>query len=160
MYRSLRRALVPLIPIVLATGLSSLAVWVLGIDLNPMSATLGTLVIAIATEFSVLLASRYEEERRAGAPVAVALRAAYSRTGRAVLASGITAIAGFAVLIVSGIPLLRDFGLVPVLDLGVALLGVLVVLPAALVWAERGFALPGLRTGGEGPGRAARTPAG
>jgi len=158
-YRSLRRAFVPLIPIVLATGWSSFAIWALGIELNPMSATLGALVIAIATEFSVLLASRYEEERGAGASVAVALRSAYSRTGRAVLASGITAIAGFAVLIVSGIPLLRDFGLVTVLDLGVALAGVLFVLPAALVWAERGFELPGRRAGGERPGEPAGTPA-
>ena len=38
-----------------------------GVPLNPMSATLGALVIAIATEFSVLLAARYEEERGGGA---------------------------------------------------------------------------------------------
>ena len=35
--------------------------------------------------------------------------------------------------------MLRDFGLVTVVDLGVALLGVMLVLPAALVWAEGGF---------------------
>ncbi len=134
-YRSLRRALVPLIPIVLATGWSSLAVWALGIELNPMSATLGALVIAIATEFSVLLAARYEEER-SHAPLGTALRNAYSRTGTAVAASGVTAIAGFAVLAVSDIPLFRDFGLVTVLDLGVALASVMLVLPAVLVLAE------------------------
>lgn len=136
-YRSARRALVPLVPIVLATGWSSLAVWALGIELNPMSATLGALVIAIATEFSVLLAARYEEER-SRASVAGALRNAYSRTGTAIAASGVTAIAGFAVLGVSDIPLFRDFGLVTVLDLAVALASVLLVLPAALVWSERG----------------------
>jgi predicted RND superfamily exporter protein len=139
-YRSARRALVPLIPIVLATGWSACAVWALGIDLNPMSATLGALVIAIATEFSVLLAARYEEERGRGLALGDALRAAYSSTGLAVLASGVTATAGFAVLVASDIPLLRDFGLVTVLDLGVALVGVLAVLPATLVWAEGGFA--------------------
>jgi predicted RND superfamily exporter protein len=139
-YRSVRRALVPLIPIILATGWSSLAVWALGIDLNPMSATLGVLVIAIATEFSVLLSGRYEEERRRGTPVGDALRQSYSRTGTAVAASGITAIAGFAVLGISDIPMLRDFGWVTVLDLGVALASVLFVLPAALLWAESGFA--------------------
>jgi hypothetical protein len=139
-YRSPRRALVPLIPIVLATGWSALAIWALGIDLNPMSATLGALVIAIATEFSVLLAGRYEEERRSGTSVADALRSAYSRTGTAVAASGITAIAGFAVLAASDIPMVRDFGLVTVLDLGVALASVLLVLPGALVWGESGFA--------------------
>jgi predicted RND superfamily exporter protein len=58
----------------------------------------------------------------------------------AVLASGITAIAGFAALIATDIQMLRDFGIVTVLDLSVALLGVLIVLPAALVWAERDFA--------------------
>jgi predicted exporter len=53
-----------------------------------------------------------------------------------VLASGITAIAGFAALMASDIRMLRDFGIVTVVDLTVSLLGVMVVLPAALVWAE------------------------
>jgi uncharacterized protein len=50
----------------------------------------------------------------------------------------VTAIAGFAVLIVSDIRMLRDFGFVTVVDLTVSLLGVLVVLPAVLLLAERG----------------------
>ena len=53
------------------------------------------------------------------------------------LASGATAIAGFAVLVVSDIRMLRDFGFVTVVDLTVSLLGVLVVLPAVLLLAER-----------------------
>ncbi len=65
-YRSLSRALVPLVPIVLATGWSSLVLWVSGIPLNPMSAALGVLTIAIATEFSVILAARFHEERGEG----------------------------------------------------------------------------------------------
>ncbi len=135
-YRSLRRALVPLIPIVLATGWSALVIWAMGIALNPMSATLGALVIAIATEFSVILSARFREEREAGLSVGEALRRTYSRTGAAVLASGVTATAGFAILILSEIRMLRDFGLVTVVDLGVALAGVMLVLPAVLVLAE------------------------
>jgi uncharacterized protein len=138
-YRSASRALVPLIPIALATGWSSLVLWIAGVPLNPMSATLGALVIAIATEFSVLLSARYHEERGRGGTMGEALRRAYARTGAAVLASGITAIAGFAVLVFTDIRMLRDFGLVTVFDLGVALIGVLLVLPAALVWSEGGF---------------------
>src|SRR3712207_3572823 len=65
-FRDARRALVPLVPIALATGWSSLVLFVLRIDLNPMSVTLGALVIAISTEFSVLLAERYRQERAAG----------------------------------------------------------------------------------------------
>jgi len=153
-YRSVRRALVPLIPVVMATGWSGLVVAALGVSLNPMSATLGALVIAVATEFSVILSARYASERQAGLSVGEALRRTYLRTGAAVLASGVTAIAGFAVLAIAGLPLLddvglisvapvlRDFGLVTVVDLLVALAGVMLVLPAVVVWAEEGFPLP------------------
>ncbi len=134
-YRSLSRALVPLVPIVLATGWSALVLWLSRVPLNPMSAALGALTIAIATEFSVILAARFRQEQRAGRELGAALRSAYSRTGAAVLASGVTAIAGFAVLIASDVRMLREFGFVTVVDLSVALLGVLVALPAALVWA-------------------------
>ncbi len=132
-----RLATIPLIPIALATGWSALVLFLLRIPLNPMSATLGALVIAISTEFSVLLSSRYREEREAGAPAATALQVTYASTGAAVLASGATAIAGFAALVASDIRMLRDFGIVTVVDLTVSLLGVMVVLPAALVWAEQ-----------------------
>ncbi len=153
-YRSARRALVPLIPIVLATGWSALVLAATRIDLDPMSATLGALVIAIATEFSVILSARYHEERIAGRSVGEALRRTYARTGAAVAASGITALVGFAVLVVSGVPMLRSFGALTVLDLAVALLGVMLVLPAALVWAEGGFEpLPTLAARRRSPAR-------
>lgn len=134
-YRSASRALVPLVPIAMATGWAALVLWLTQVPLNPMSAALGALTIAIATEFSVILSGRFHEERR-GRTVAEALRRAYARTGAAVLASGTAAVAGFAVLIASDVKMLRDFGFVTVIDLGVALLGVMVALPAALAWAE------------------------
>jgi len=134
--RRSRLAAVPLIPIALATGWSALVLFALRIPLNPMSASLGALVIAISTEFSVLLSARYAEEREAGADPRRALELTYESTGAAVLASGATAIAGFAALIASDIRMLRDFGIVTVVDLTVSLLGVMIVLPAALVWAE------------------------
>lgn len=136
-YRSGRKALVPLVPVVLATGWSSLVLWVSRIPLNPMSAALGALTIAIVTEFSVILAARFREERDRGGGVPEAIRRAYDRTGPAVLASAVTVIAGFAVLIVSDVTMLREFGFVTVIDLGVALAGVMVALPAALVLVER-----------------------
>jgi uncharacterized protein len=131
-----RRALVPLAPIVLATGWSALVLFALRIPLNPMSVTLGALVIAISTEFSVLLSERHRQERAAGHSTAQALRRAYRHTGAAVAASGVTAIAGFGVLTLSDIAMLRDFGLVTLVDLSVSLVGVLVALPAAVVLAE------------------------
>lgn len=142
LWRSLRRTLAVLVPVVFATGWSSLAVASTGYALNPMSATLGALVIAVSTEFSIILASRFWEERSAGLTVGEALRSTYSRAGFATLASGATVIAGFAVLAVAGplgalglpsvAPILSGFGLVTVVDLLVALAAVLLVIPASL----------------------------
>jgi predicted RND superfamily exporter protein len=132
------RALVPLVPIALASGWSALVLFAVRVPLNPMSVTLGALVIAISTEFSVLLAERYRQEREAGLGPAAALERTYRSTGAAVLASGATAIAGFAVLVFSDIRMLRDFGFVTVIDLSVSLVGVMLVLPAVIVLAERG----------------------
>jgi uncharacterized protein len=133
----LRRTLVPLVPIALATGWSALILFAVRVPLNPMSVTLGALVIAISTEFSVLLSERHRQELRAGHDTIEALRRSYRRTGAAVAASGVTAIAGFGVLVLSDIRMLRDFGLVTLIDLSVSLVGVLVALPAALMIAGR-----------------------
>ena len=144
-FRDVRRALIPIVPIACAGGWSGLVLSVLRVSLNPMSATLGALVIAVSTEFSVLLAERYRQERSAGASAPDALAAAYRRTGAAVLASGFTVIAAFAVLIASDIPLLRNFGVMTVVDLTVSLAGVLLVLPAVLAVAEPGAHAPDRR---------------
>ncbi len=166
--RSARRALLPLVPIALATGWTGVVLSVIRVELNPMSVSLGALVIATTTEFSVLLSERYHRERGAGRAARPALRRAYASTGAAVLASGVTAIAGFAVLLLSDIRMLRDFGAVTVVDLAVSLLGVLVVLPAVLVLDDRGaFAAlwarrprpARFRRGGDPPPAPAREPA-
>jgi predicted RND superfamily exporter protein len=144
-FRDARRAVVPMVPIALATGWSALILFLIGIPLNPMSATLGTLVIAISTEFSVLLAERFRQEREAGHDLSTALGRTYRSTGTAVIASGLTAIFGFGVLVFSNITMLRDFGFVTLVDLTVSLAGVLLVLPAVLALSERDDALAGIR---------------
>ena len=80
-FRALGRAVVPMVPIALATGWSALILYLIGIPLNPMSATLGALVIAISTEFSVLLSERFRQERAAGHDLAAALERTYRSTG-------------------------------------------------------------------------------
>ena len=116
----------------LATGWSALLVYALRIPLNPMSATLGTLVIAVTTEFSVLLSERVRRQLQVGMSLEQAIENAYRTTGVAVLTSAVTAIAGFGVLVVSNITMLRDFGFLTLVDLSVSLAGVMLVLPAVL----------------------------
>ena len=131
--RSLSRMLSVMLPVLIAVGWSALLLATIGLPLNPLSAVLSVMVVAVSTEFAVILSSRYREELASGSRSVEAMRAAYGRTGMAVAASAVTALAGFAALGASDIPVVREFGLVAVLDLAIAVAGVVFVLPAALV---------------------------
>ena len=155
-----RRVLVPLVPVALASGWSALVLFAVRVPLNPMSVTLGVLVVALSTEFSVLLSERYRQERLAGLGTVQALRRSYERTGAAVAASAVTAIAGFGVLALSEIEMLRQFGLVTLIDLSASLLGVLIALPAALMVAYGSPERRRLRRAVRGSGLLARANAG
>ena len=130
--RSFVRVAVPLLATALATGWASLGLWILGVELNPMSAALGALVIAIATEFAVLLSERHRLERSRGLDGDGALAVALSTTGRAIAISGMTVVAGFAVLGLSDIQVLREFGFATVVDLALAFAAVRLIVPAGL----------------------------
>lgn len=135
-HRSLARALLTLVPIGLAVGTSSVIIGAFGLTLSPLTTVSGPLVIASCTEFSVLILARYLEERQAGLVARDASDRAAGRTGRAFFTSAVTTIGGFAVLIGSALPLLRDFGIIVTLNVTIALLAALVVMPPLLVWAD------------------------
>ena len=152
-YREPRRTLLPLVPTVLAAGWAPLVVLLLGRwpgtvgqtlgSLNPLTVVLGALVIALGTEFGVVLLSRFYEERRNGLDPDAAAAAALAGVGRAIRISALTLGAGFAVLALSGLfpnsfPLVADFGLAVVIDLALAVGAVfLVMLPLAVVMERR-----------------------
>jgi hypothetical protein len=135
-FRSLVRTALALLPIVIAVGSSSAAIYLFDIELNPLTTLSGPLVIAVAVEFSVLIMARYYEERGRGLSPREAIDMASTRIGRAITASGLTTIGGFGVLAFSGFPLLTSFGIVTAMNIGIALLGTLIILPSLLVWAD------------------------
>lgn len=135
-YRNAVKALAPVLPILIAVGSSSVLLFFLGIKLNPLTAVSGPLIIAMGVDFTILLMSRYYEEREKGQSPREAMNTATLRIGRAITASGLTVIGGFGVLAFSDFPLLVDFGKVTALNMGLCLLSTLVVLPPLLVWAD------------------------
>ena len=135
--RSVTRALLSLVPVLIAVGVASLLAFVLGLKLSPMTALGGPLVVAACTEFTSLILLRFLEERRRGLAPRDAVDVTAERTGRAFIVSALTAVAGVAVIATSSLPLLRDFGAIVALNVAVALLSALVVLPPLLVWADR-----------------------
>jgi predicted RND superfamily exporter protein len=144
--RSVVRALLSMVPVLIATGAASLVAWVLDLQLSPMTAVGGPLVVALCTEFTSLILLRFIEERQRGYTPREAVSVTASRTGRAFIVSALTAVSGVAVIAFSTLPLLRDFGLIVAMNVAVALLSALVFLPPMLVWAEeRGWVTRGLK---------------
>ena len=135
-FRSAARALLAMVPVLLAVGAASVIVAVLGLTLSPLTTVSGPLVIASCTEFSTLILGRYLEERQRGLTPKEATDRASARTGRAFFTSALTTIGGFGVLVFSALPLLSDFGLIVTMNVAVALLSALVVMPPLLVWAD------------------------
>ena len=135
--RSVVRALLSLVPVLIAVGAASLFAYALSLKLSPMTAVGGPLVVAACTEFTSLILLRYVEERRRALAPRAAMDVTAARTGRAFIVSALTAVAGVAVIATSSLPLLRGFGELVALNLAVALLSALVVLPPLLVWADQ-----------------------
>ena len=142
-YRSPVRMLMAIVPVTMAVGTSSLVVAAAGFKLSPLTTISGPLVIATCTEFASLILARYTEERERGLSPEAASAQAGARTGKAFVTSALTTVGGFAVLMFSALPLLRDFGAIVALNVAVALLAALVVQPPLLIWADRrGWLLP------------------
>jgi hydrophobe/amphiphile efflux-3 (HAE3) family protein len=130
----LLRTLMATLPIALIIGWSSGVMWILHIKYTPLTATLSALIIGIGVEFTILLMMRYYEERGNGEEPYVAMVTAMTKIGRAIVASGLTVIGGFgALLIAKDFIILRDFGIVTMINVGFALVSTLFVLPPLIV---------------------------
>ena len=135
--RSIVRSLLSLVPVLIAVGAASLVAYAFDLKLSPMTAVGGPLVIAVCTEFTSLILLRFIEERQRGLDPKEAVDVAAERTGRAFIVSALTATAGVAVIATSSLPVLRDFGIIVAMNVGVALASALIILPPLMVWADQ-----------------------
>lgn len=100
------------------------------------------LVIGAATDYALLLVSRYREALRAEADVLVATRRAWRGAFEPILASGGTVIAGVMTLLLSGLNSNKALGPVAAAGIAVAMLAALTFLPALLALFGRGAFFP------------------
>lgn len=132
-YRRLMPALLAILPTLVAAGAATALLFLAGALFNlrssPISILLGGVVVAFATEFGVLWLARYRAERREGLEPETASATASAGVGPAIAASALALIAGFAVLAISPVPAVRDFGLWSAFDLLLATAAVLALLP-------------------------------
>jgi RND superfamily putative drug exporter len=90
------------------------------------------LSIGLSIDWSLLLLSRYREERAQTPDLALALRRALVPVGRTIFFSAVTVAASLAVLLLFPLRFLRSMGYGGVIASGVAMLVALIVLPTVL----------------------------
>lgn len=131
-YRSIYRAILPLVPIILIVGWSGGIMAIFGIAYTPLTATLGALIMGIGTEFTILITERFEEELAKGNSRNEAIQIAISKMTNPILVSALTTMGGFSALIFSDFVILSNFGIMTLVNLSLALLSTIIVLPAIL----------------------------
>ncbi len=132
-YRDWLKALTPVIPMFIVIGWSGGVMDYLNLDYNPMTATLGALILGVGSEYAILMMERYFEEKEAGASPIEAIHKASTKIGTAIIASGATTVFGFSALIASPFGMISDFGIVTVIDVLLALIATFVVFPPLIV---------------------------
>ncbi|MEQ6376156.1 hydrophobe/amphiphile efflux-3 (HAE3) family transporter [Bacillaceae bacterium S4-13-56] len=137
LYRRIKLAVYPIVPIVLVIGWSSAMMYFLDVAINPLTAVLSALILGIGTEFTILLMERYQEERGKGIESQEAMITAMTKIGRAITASALTVTGGFSTLIFSDFVMLKAFGITTVLDTMFCLLSTLLVLPSIIILFEK-----------------------
>lgn len=136
-YRKVIKAATPLVPIILIVGWNGLIMFLLGIDYTPLTATLGSMSVGVASEYTILIMERCYEERANGLAIIPAIQQSVSKIGTAITVSGMTTVFGFAALMLSSFGIISNFGLVTVISVFFALIGAIIVMPAILVLAGR-----------------------
>jgi len=132
-YRKLAKAVTPLVPIIMIVGWNGLIMYMLAIDYTPLTATLGSMSVGVASEYTILIMERYYEERANGLGLLEAIQFSIQKIGTAITVSGMTTVFGFAALTASAFGIISNFGTVTVISVFFALVGAIIVMPAILV---------------------------
>jgi predicted RND superfamily exporter protein len=125
-------AVSPVIPIAFIVGWNGAIMYFLGLDYTPLTAVLGSMTIGVASEYTILIMERCEEELARGMEFLDAIQTAVQKIGTAVTVSGMTTVFGFAALTLSTFNIISNFGIVTVISVGFSLVGAIVVMPAVL----------------------------
>ena len=136
-YRNIVKAFIPIFPIILIIGMSAGIMYLLGIKYTPITATLGALVLGMGAEMTIMMLERYTEERLEGKEKTDAMLITVSKIGKATVASGLTTIGGFSVLMASKFVILKDFGLMTVINISLALISTFIILPTVIIFLDK-----------------------
>jgi predicted RND superfamily exporter protein len=132
-FRSVRYAVVTIVPIGLVVVWLYAIMEVMGFALNFVSATIGAVSIGVGIDYSIHMTERFREEMGRERTRLDALRRATGGTGVALLASAGSSVVGFAIMGFAPMPMFSTYGILTALMISLALIAALAVLPSLLM---------------------------
>ena len=135
--RSVRYAVVTVIPIGLVIVWLYALMHLVGFSLNFVTATIGAVSMGVGIDYSIHMTQRFREEMESASGKTEALRKSARGTGLALMTSALSSMAGFTIMGFAPFPLISTYGFLTVAMIGLALTASLVVLPSLLMLVTR-----------------------
>jgi predicted RND superfamily exporter protein len=131
--RSVRYSVVTVIPILLVVAWVFGYMWLRGITINVITATIGAIAVGVGIDFSTHFTVLFREEFRDEPSRFPALRRAGEGTRGATLLSAITSIIGLCVMATAPTPIFSSFGELMAMMILLAVVVALLELPSLLI---------------------------
>ncbi len=131
-YRNVELGLIATLPTILATIWIMATMWQVGITLNVLTVMVTALTVGLGIDYAIHIVERYREEAEHKSE-RQAIESTIKLTGSAILISGLTTVCGFAVLFLSPMPLVRNFGIITAATIVYSVFIAIFVLPS-IIW--------------------------
>jgi predicted RND superfamily exporter protein len=131
--RSLRYALVTIVPIGLVVAWLYAFMYLAGFALNYVTAIIAAVSIGVGIDYSTHMTQRFREEMARTGDRFLAIRQAARGTGMALLGSAASSVVGFAIMGLAPMPMFSAFGFITATMIFMAAAAALLVLPSLLL---------------------------
>jgi len=125
-------AVSPIIPIIFVVGWNAVMMHIIGLTYNPLTATLGSMTIGVAAEYTILVMERYTEEEERLHDHIAAIQESVQKIGSAITVSGLATFFGFSALCLATFPITSNFGISTLIAVAFSLIGAIFIMPAVL----------------------------
>lgn len=138
-FRSFKGGLICSVPLVASIFILFGFMGYSGIALDAATALLSSLMIGVGVDFTIQYVWCFNSQIRNGLSYPDATKRAMSIIGRSIVINGLSVMAGFSALMLSGFTSIRFFGYLVIISIGSCLIGAIIVVPAVLMKFRPGF---------------------
>lgn len=130
--RSVKLTVISLLPLVTGIAMNFGIMGFLNIPLNAVTAVVPSIAIGMGIDYSIHFISQYRNILKSSGGIDKAIEGTYSGTGRAILSNMVSVMSGFAILLFSEFPIIRQYGGLIAFTVFVTGFAAIIILPAAL----------------------------